>query len=128
MPPKTNKITKSATARNDGSNSSSDKKDSKSQTNDPRLKSILNLIATQLPLIQEVIIYYAKAMLDKTRALKSRQATLAKFRKTIPNKPNTANGTSTPSSYYYVPKSARVKIYLTYSNVLKNETEIKDLE
>ena len=90
MPPKTNKITKSATARNDGSNSSSDKKDSKSQTNDPRLKSILNLIATQLPLIQEVIIYYAKAMLDKTRAFKSRQATLAKFRKTIPNKITTA--------------------------------------
>ncbi len=128
MPPKTNKITKSATARNDGSNSSSDKKDSKSQSNDPRLKSILNLIATQLPPIQEVIIHYAKAMLDKTRALKSRQATLAKFRKTIPNKPNTANGTSTPSSSFYVPKSARVKINLTYSNALKNETEIKDLE
>jgi len=115
MPPKTNKITKSATARNDGSNSSSDKKDSKSQSNDPRLKSILNLIATQLPPIQEVIIYYAKAMLDKTRALKSRQATLAKFRKTIPKS-------------FYVPKSARVKINLTYSNALKNETEIKDLE
>ena len=82
----------------------------------------------QLPPIQEVIIYYAKAMLDKTHALRSRQATLAKFRKTIPNKPNTANGTSTPSSSFYVPKSARVKINLTYSNALKNETEIKDLE
>ena len=106
----------------------SSEKDPKKQTNDPRLKSILKLIETQLAPIQEVIIYYAKAILDKTHAVKSRQATLAKFKKLIPNNVSTANGLPTPSSTFYIPKSARVKITLTYSNALKNETEIKDLE
>jgi hypothetical protein len=128
MTPKTNKTTKSANVRNDGSKPSSDVIDQKKGSNDPRLKSILQLIETQLTPIQEVMIYYAKAILDKTRALKSRQATLAKFRKTISNKNTTANDTSTPSFSFYIPKSARVKITLTYSNALKNETEIKDLE
>jgi hypothetical protein len=127
MTPKTNKNTKSASARKSESKSSSSLIDSKKQ-NDPRLNSILQLIETQLPPIQEVIIYYAKSILDKTRALKSRQTTLAKFRKIIPDNSNT-NDTSTPSSpSFYIPKSARVNIKLTYSNALKDETEIKDLE
>jgi hypothetical protein len=127
MTPKMNKNTKSASARKSESKSSSSLIDSKKQ-NDPRLDSILQLIETQLPPIQEVIIYYAKSILDKTRALKSRQTTLAKFRKIIPDNSNT-NDTSTPSSpSFYIPKSARVNIKLTYSNALKDETEIKDLE
>ena len=128
MTPKTNMIAKSANVNTDESNPFSSEKDPKKQTNDPRLKSILKLIETQLAPIQEVMIYYAKAILDKTCTVKSRQATLAKFRKTIPNNITTANNTSTPSSSFYIPKSARVKITLTYSNALKNETEIKDLE
>jgi len=127
MTPKKNKAAKSANMKND-SNFAPNEKDTNKQANDPRLKSLLPLIATQLPPIQEVMIYYAKAFLDKTRALKSRQATLAKFKKLIPNNVSTANGLPTPSSTFYIPKSARVKITLTYSNALKNETEIKDLE
>jgi hypothetical protein len=127
MTPKTNKTTKSVNVRKDISKSSSSKIENKKQ-NDPRLNSILQLIETQLPPIQEVIIHYAKSILDKTRALKSRQTTLSKFRKIIPDN-STTNDTSTPSSpSFYIPKSARVNIKLTYSNALKDETEIKDLE
>jgi hypothetical protein len=129
MTPKTNMIAKSANVNTDESNPFSSEKDPKKQTSNPRLKSIPKLIETQLALIQEVMIYYAKAILDKTCALKGCQATLlAKFRKIIPNNITTANNTSTPSSFFYITKSARVKVTLTYSNALKNETEIKDLE
>jgi hypothetical protein len=66
------------------------RKTPKKQTNDPCLKSVLKLIQTQLTPIQEVTICYVKVILDKTHALKRHQATLAKFRKTIPNKITTA--------------------------------------
>jgi hypothetical protein len=79
MTPKKNKAVKSANMKTNDSNFASNEKDTKKQANDPRLKALLPLIVTQLPPIQEVMIYYAKAFLDKTRALKSRQATLAKF-------------------------------------------------
>ena len=128
MSTKTNKTTGSANVNTDASQSLSNGKDSKKQGIDPRLKTILPLIATQLDPIQEVITYYAKAFLDRTRALKSRQTTLAKFKKIIPYTTETANELPTPNSSFYIPKSARVKITLTYSNALKNETEIKDLE
>jgi hypothetical protein len=55
MTPKMNKT--SANINIDKCNSSSNEKDPKKQTNDPRLKSILKLIETQLTPVQEVMIY-----------------------------------------------------------------------
>jgi hypothetical protein len=57
MTPKMNKTAKSANINIDKCNSSSNEKDPKKQTNDPRLKSILKLIETQLTPVQEVMIY-----------------------------------------------------------------------
>ena len=65
MTPKTKKIAKSANVNTDESSPFSSEKDPKKQTNDPRLKSILKLIETQLAPIQEVMIYYVKAILGK---------------------------------------------------------------
>jgi hypothetical protein len=128
MSTKMNKTTGSANVNADDSKSLSNGKDTKKQVIDPRLKTSLPLIETQLTPIQEVMTYYVKAFLDRTCNLKSHQATLAKFRKIIPNTTITAHELPPPNSSFYVPKSARVKISLTYSNALKYETEIKDLE
>jgi hypothetical protein len=67
-------------------------------------------------------------MLDNTRALKSRKATLAKFCKIIPTTQNTATEFPNQNSSMYIPKSARLKTTLTYSKALANETELKDLQ
>ncbi len=53
---------------------------------------------------------------------------MAKFSKPMPAIQNTATELPTPNSSLYIPKSARVKITLTYSKALANETEIKDLQ
>jgi hypothetical protein len=67
-------------------------------------------------------------MLEKTRALKSRKTTLAKFSKTFPTNRTSVNELLTSNSSTYIPKSARVKITLTYSKALACEAEIKDLQ
>jgi len=67
-------------------------------------------------------------MLEKTRALKSRKTTLAKFSKTFPTNRTSVNELLTSNSSTYIPKSSRVKITLTYSKALACEAEIKDLQ
>jgi hypothetical protein len=128
MTPKQKKNYESANAKKGDGNSISKGTDVKKPMTDPRLKSILPLIETQLIPIQEVITDFAKVMLDNTRALKSRSATVAKFRKPTSAIQTTTTELPNPSPSLYIPKSARVKITLTYSKALANETEIKDLQ
>jgi hypothetical protein len=128
MTPKKKNDSESANAKKGGRNPTSKGNEVKTPMTDPRLKSILPLIETQLIPIQEVITDFAKVMLDKTRALKSRNATVAKFRKPMPTIQTTATELPNPCSSLYIPKSARVKITLTYSKALANETEVQDLQ
>jgi hypothetical protein len=128
MTPKMNKNYKSANAKKGDGNPYSKGTEVKKTMTDPRLKSILPLIKTQLIPIQEVITDFAKVMLDKMRALKSHNATLAKFRKPMPVTQTTAAELPNPSSSSYIHKSARVKITLTYSKALANEAEVQDLQ
>jgi hypothetical protein len=127
MTPKKKNDSESANAKKGGRNPTSKGNEVKTPMTDPRLKSILPLIETQLIPIQEVITDFAKVMLDKTRALESRNATVAKFRKPMPTTQTTATELPNPCSSY-IPKSARVKITLTYSKALANETEVQDLQ
>jgi len=128
MTPKKKNDSESANAKKGGRNPTSKGNEVKTPMTDPQLKSILPLIETQLIPIQEVITDFAKVMLDKTRALKSRNATVAKFRKPMPTIQTTATELPNPCSSLYIPKSARVKITLTYSKALANETEVQDLQ
>jgi hypothetical protein len=128
MTPKKKKNSERANAKTSDGDSNSKGNDVKTPMTDPRLKSIIPLIATQLIPIQEVITAFAKVMLDNTRALKSRKATLAKFCKIIPATQNIATELPNQSSSMYIPKSARLKTTLTYSKALANETELKDLQ
>jgi len=117
MTPNTNTDSESANATSSDRDPNSKGKDVKKPMTDPRLKSILPLIATQLVPIQEVITTFAKEMLENTRALKNRKSTLAKFYKTTPENPS-----------MYIPRSARLKTSLTFSKTLAKEAEIQDLQ
>ena len=119
MTPNTNTDSESANATSSDRDPNSKGKDVKKPMTDPRLKSILPLIATQSVPIQEVITTFAKEMLENTRALKNRKSTLAKSYKTTPEN---------PSMYIPRSRSARLKTSLTFSKTLAKEAEIQDLQ
>ncbi len=104
------------------------KKETKSSLVNPRLKTILPLIATQLIPIQQVFTDFAIVMLNNMKTLQNRINTLAKFEQNTTVKPN-ATELTVDNNTTYIPKSALIKTSINVSNAcaLANDTKIKEL-
>ena len=82
---------------NDKNANTSPGEDMMKATADPRLKSVVTLIETQLSPVKEVLADFAKAMLDNTITLENRIKSFEKYSPPIgddlPNEPQDPNNT-----------------------------------
>ncbi len=115
---------------NDKNANTSPGEDMMKATADPRLKSVVTLIETQLSPVKEVLADFAKAMLDNTITLENRIKSFEKY--SPPTMEDTPNEPQEPNELSFIPRSARVKLELNHSKALANDTEIirlkRDLE
>jgi len=132
---KVNTIPASMTNNNDKNANTTPGVDTVKAIADPRLKSVVTLIETQLTPVKEVLADFAKAMLDNTIALENRIKSFKKY-SSVTNEDNIDEPQEPPQDPpqdpnalpSFIPRSARVKLELSYSKALANDTAINDLK